>query len=81
MTDDEISEITGTDVTTDNQEALYQEAGYTTDDQIGKMGIEKEYESYLHGECGSKTITVSANTIIIHKLSIFLNFIIDSIIY
>lgn len=62
VTDDEISEITGKDVTTDNQEKLYQKAGYTTDDQIGKMGIEKEYESYLHGECGSETITVSANT-------------------
>lgn len=62
VSDDEISEITGKDVTTDNQEKLYQKAGYTTDDQIGKMGIEKEYESYLHGECGSETITVSANT-------------------
>lgn len=62
VTDDEISNMTGTDVSTDNQEELYQKAGYTTDDQIGKMGIEKEYESYLHGECGSKTITVSANT-------------------
>lgn len=62
VNDDEISEITGKDVTTENQEKLYQKAGYTMDDQIGKMGIEKEYEKYLHGECGSETITVGANT-------------------
>lgn len=62
VTDEEISEMTGKDITTENQETLYQKAGYTTDDQIGKTGIEKEYESYLHGECGSETITVSANT-------------------
>ena len=32
---------------------------YTEADQIGKTGIEKEYESYLHGARGYEKITVN----------------------
>ncbi|MCR5793508.1 MAG: peptidase [Lachnospiraceae bacterium] len=34
---------------------------YTYDDQIGRSGIEKEYESYLHGIKGTKTVSVDAD--------------------
>lgn len=38
---------------------------YTEDDQIGKLGIEKEYESYLHGEKGyEKLVTNQSGRII-----------------
>lgn len=32
---------------------------YTLTDQVGKAGIEKEYESYLHGVRGYETVTVN----------------------
>ena len=32
---------------------------YTSEDQVGKTGIESEYESYLHGAKGHKTLKVS----------------------
>ena len=32
---------------------------YTSEDQIGKTGIEKEYENYLHGARGYEIITVN----------------------
>ncbi|MSS64376.1 penicillin-binding transpeptidase domain-containing protein [Velocimicrobium porci] len=32
---------------------------YTSTDQIGKKGLEKEYESYLHGEKGKETVVVN----------------------
>ncbi|ROR29142.1 penicillin-binding protein 2 [Mobilisporobacter senegalensis] len=36
-----------------------QEDNYTLTDQVGKSGIEKEYESYLHGLKGYETVTVN----------------------
>lgn len=60
VSDSEIEEITGKKISSENKEKVYQKAGYTTEDQIGKTGLEKEYEKYLHGDCGSETITVSA---------------------
>jgi penicillin-binding protein 2 len=54
---------TGT-VTTDELEEL-KETGedekYTDSDQIGKTGLEKEYESYLHGTKGEETVLVNEN--------------------
>lgn len=32
---------------------------YTSTDQIGKKGLEKEYESYLHGKKGKETVVVN----------------------
>ncbi len=32
---------------------------YTANDQIGRSGLEKEYESYLHGEKGTETLIVN----------------------
>ncbi len=34
---------------------------YTSTDQIGRTGLEKEYESYLHGEKGTETLIVNGS--------------------
>ncbi|MFA9463627.1 MAG: penicillin-binding transpeptidase domain-containing protein [Velocimicrobium sp.] len=34
---------------------------YTKTDQIGKTGLEKEYENYLHGEKGSEKLVINEN--------------------
>lgn len=34
---------------------------YTSTDQIGRTGLEKEYESYLHGEKGLETLVVNGS--------------------
>ncbi len=34
---------------------------YTSTDQIGRTGLEKEYESYLHGEKGAETLVVNGS--------------------
>ena len=45
--------------------AALEEAGeaykYTSTDQIGRTGLEKEYESYLHGEKGIETLVVNGS--------------------
>lgn len=35
---------------------------YAEDDQIGKMGIEKEYEDYLHGVKGTENLMINENS-------------------
>lgn len=36
-------------------------AKYTANDQIGKKGLEQEYESYLHGVKGTENVTINGN--------------------
>ncbi len=38
-----------------------EEKKYTLTDQIGKKGLEKEYESYLHGQKGNETVIINEN--------------------
>ena len=45
------------------------ENGYSGQDIIGKTGIEEKFEDYLHGEKGSKTVTVNANGSAINSVS------------
>lgn len=61
VTDNEMSNLTGKTITTKNQETIYSKKGYTTEDQVGKTGIEKEYESTLHGDCGKEKLSVSSS--------------------
>lgn len=53
---------TGT-ITTEEYEALKQKEQdkYTITDQVGKTGLEKEYEDYLHGEKGNEKLIVNEN--------------------
>lgn len=50
--------ITGP-ITTDDIALL--EEGYNMDDDVGKSGIEKEYESYLHGEDGEQIVYINTD--------------------
>ncbi len=59
VNDTEIEKITNKTVTSKNQLNVYSKAGYTMEDQIGKTGIEKEYEDVLHGNCGSEKLHVN----------------------
>lgn len=43
----------------ENQREKYQEQGYRIDEKIGIDGLEKEYESYLRGIAGYKTVEVN----------------------
>lgn len=59
---------TGT-ITTEELEALKdsgEEDKYTETDQIGKTGLEKEYESYLHGTKGQEKLLVNENNKVIN---------------
>ncbi len=59
---------TGT-VTPEDLEALKasgEEKKYTETDQIGKTGLEKEYESYLHGTKGQEKLLVNENNKVIN---------------
>ena len=40
-------------------EATGADENYTSNDQIGRSGLEKEYESYLHGKKGKETLVVN----------------------
>ncbi|MDK2808040.1 MAG: penicillin-binding protein 2 [Clostridiales bacterium] len=53
---------TGT-ITNEEYQALSDEEKekYTKTDQIGKTGLEKEYEEYLHGEKGSEKLVINEN--------------------
>ncbi len=53
---------TGT-ITTEEYDQLSEEqqVNYTNTDQIGKTGLEKEYEDYLHGEKGSEKLVINEN--------------------
>lgn len=53
---------TGT-ITNEEYDALEKDAkdNYTQTDQIGKTGLEKEFENYLHGKKGAETVTVNEN--------------------
>lgn len=50
---------TGT-ISTEEYEALSEEEKkkYTNTDQVGKKGLEQEYESYLHGTKGNETVII-----------------------
>lgn len=41
--------------------ATYQKSGYAMDERVGKDGIEKAFESYLHGEKGLRTQEVDTH--------------------
>lgn len=53
---------TGT-ITPEEYEQLnkQQKEDYTASDQVGKTGLEKEYEEYLHGEKGSEKLIINEN--------------------
>lgn len=46
-------------------EAAGEDGKYTETDQIGKTGLEKEYESYLHGTKGQERLLVNENNKVI----------------
>ncbi len=43
-------------------------AGYSSQDVVGKMGIEQEYEKYLKGADGKKLLEVNANGVVVRTL-------------
>ena len=45
----------------------YKEEGYTMDALVGKEGLEKAFESYLHGQSGRKNTTVSTDGTILES--------------
>ncbi|BBF42236.1 cell division protein FtsI [peptidoglycan synthetase] [Lachnospiraceae bacterium KM106-2] len=50
---------TGSVGSTSLKEQGLDEEKYTSNDQIGKSGIEKEYEDYLHGTMGQEEVTLN----------------------
>lgn len=47
--------------------AVYKEQGYPMDALVGKEGLEKSFEEYLHGSDGLKTTTVAADGTILDE--------------
>jgi len=45
----------------------YKELGYSMDALVGKEGLEKAFEAYLHGQSGSKNTTVSTDGTILES--------------
>lgn len=45
----------------------YKEAGYTMDAMVGKEGLEQAFESYLHGQSGTKNTTVTTDGTILES--------------
>ena len=57
-----VGPITGTEL------SAHPHAGYTLSSQIGKTGIEAEYEPYLRGKAGRKTLMVTATGTVVGTL-------------
>ena len=50
-----------------NEWKTYKEQGYTMDALVGKEGLEQAFESYLHGQSGTKYTTVTADGAILES--------------
>lgn len=48
--------------------AYYKDLGYSMNSYVGKDGVEKAFEQYLHGENGSKTVTIDEDGDIIDEV-------------